>query len=176
MKTTFSRKIPSKLAPEELWQQVTAAIRDSTGHPFWPTDLEKSRSTNFRANGLIEVSYKGILGSRPVSYRITGLQNDQHILHYESTGNHPLDGGATLRVNRGFRGGSELHWSGAYTYPWYSPMGAFLPYFLNRFFRKLKSNLRLFEAEARYKNKFAMVHSLEERRSRKAAGKAAENR
>jgi hypothetical protein len=51
-------------------------------------------------------------------------------------------------------------------------MGAFLPYFLNRFFTKLRRNLRDYEAEKRYKNDYAKVHSLEERRSRqRAAGR-----
>jgi hypothetical protein len=169
METNFSRKIPSKLSPGELWRQISSAIQDSVGHPFWPTDLEKSKSSRFRTNGLIHVTYKGYLRPTPVTYRIVQLNDEQHILQYESTGDHPLDGGATIRVHRGAKGGAELHWSGSYTYPWYSPMGALLPYFLNRFFGKLRRNLRDYEAEKRYKNDFAKVHSLEERRSRRQA-------
>lgn len=173
METNFSRKVASKLSPAELWQQLSLAVQDSAGHPFWPTDLEKSNSARFRTNGLIHVTYKGLLGSRPVTYRIISLNNEQHVLQYESTGDHPLDGGATVKVSRGVKGGSELHWSGSYTYPWYSPMGAFLPYFLNRFFSKLRQNLRDYEAEKQYKSNFAKVHNLEERRSkrREASGR-----
>lgn len=167
METNFSRKLASKLSPSELWQQLTSAVQDSVGHPFWPTDLEKSKSTRFRTNGLIHVTYKGLLGAKPVTYRIINLNNEQHVLQYESTGDHPLDGGATVRVARGAKGGAEIHWSGSYTYPWYSPMGAFLPYFLNRFFTKLRRNLRDYEAEKKYKSDFAKVHNLEERRSRR---------
>jgi hypothetical protein len=172
MKTNFSRKVASKLSPADLWRQIASAIQDSAGHPFWPTDLEKSKSDRFRTNGLIHVTYKGFLGSRPVTYRIIHLNNEQHLLRYESTGDHPLDGGATVKITRGTKGGSELQWSGSYSYPWYSPMGAFLPYFLNRFFAKLRSNLRDFESEKKYRQEFAKVHDLEEKRARRREASA----
>ena len=170
METSFSRRVPSKLPPDELWKNLAAAVQDSVGHPFWPTDLEESHSARLKSRGLIHVQYKGWLASLPVTYRITALDKEHRRLSYQSTADHPLQGGATVRVVKGANGGSELHWTGAYRYPWYSPAGLLLPRFLRRFFRRLRRNLRAYEAEHLYRQRYANVHDLTERR-RKAAGR-----
>ena len=171
MKTTFQRRITTKLPPTDLWNQIVAAFENSASHPFWPKEMERAQCSHLKMGALVHVKYKGFMKSTPVTYRITSFHPDRHSLRYESTGDHPLDGGATVSVLPSPKGGSELHWNGAYDYPWYSPLGMFLPYFLSRFFARLRENLREFEKEKRYRSQFAKVHSLEERRARKAAGR-----
>ncbi|MGE3261963.1 MAG: SRPBCC family protein [Bacteriovoracia bacterium] len=151
MKTSFSRRIPTELKPDDLWRFVASSLRNSDAQRLWPSALETSRAESLRVGSVIHVTYHAWILDKPVRYRVAELNPDQYRLSYHATKDHPLKGGATIQVQASARG-SDLLWKGAYEHPWYSAAGFFLRYyFLERFFDQLELGLRSLEERAKRK-------------------------
>lgn len=149
METKFSRNIKTHMKPDQLWKQLLAGIQNSEGHPFWPTHLEESRAEEIKPNANIHVNYKFFVKGKPVTYKITKVDEVTHHFSYKTTDSHPLNGHADIKVYPNNSGGSTLRWEGVYKYPWYSPAGLFLrSIFLNMFFSELNDGIHKFEKEA----------------------------
>ncbi len=148
METKFSRNIKTHLPPDKLWKDVLSGIQNSDGHPFWPTDMEESHADSLKPQGEISVNYKLVTKGKPVTYKITEVDEASRHFAYRTTADHPLEGRAEIKVYPNNSGGSTLRWEGVYNYPWYSPSGLFMrSYFLDRFFSKLSSSIHDYEKE-----------------------------
>lgn len=150
MKKAFSRKISCELSPAELWRFLATSIRNSEAESCWPNELENSRAESLRVGGSMHVVYRAGPLRSPVTYRIMACDPDQHLFTYKATKDHPLKGGATVKIVAREGGGSELDWAGAYQFPWYSTAGAYFRfYFLDRFFARLEEGIRTLERRPR---------------------------
>lgn len=145
----FDRTIESSLPGRELWRLMQQAFEEPNKSPIWPVDLEESDPVELREGAKVAATYKiGPLKTHP-SYRITDFEPG-HSFSYESEPSHPLEGGATVVIQRRDGASSALRWHGSYR-PRLHPLapGALLfvrLYFLRTFFARLEQNLRDYEA------------------------------
>lgn len=139
----FDRSISTELDAARLWQLLVEAFENPGESPFWPVDLEETEPVEVREGNPITATYKiGPLRVRP-SYHFVDVDPPRS-LRYRSDADHPLDGGATVRIEP-TRQGATLHWTGSYQ-PRLHPMAPFAYlfvrlYFLDTFFRRLEANL-----------------------------------
>ena len=144
----FDRTIDTGLPAAELWTLIKQAFENPAESVIWPVELEEVNPVELRCGAIVEATYKiGPLRARP-SYRITEFERG-HSFSYESTADHPLQGGATVEVEPMEPRGSTLRWHGSYR-PRLHPLApgavAFVRlYFLRTFFAHLASRLRTYE-------------------------------
>lgn len=139
----FDRSLTTELSADRLWELLEGAFRDPSTSPFWPVDLEETEPVEVREGNPITATYKiGPVRVRP-SYYFVDVEPPRS-LSYQSDADHPLDGGATVRIEPG-RHAATLHWTGTYRtrrHPM-SPLAYLFVrlYFLDAFFGRLQANL-----------------------------------
>lgn len=139
----FDRAIETNIDAEDLWRLLEGAFEEPGTSPFWPVDLEETEPVEVREGNPITATYKiGPLRIRP-SYHFIEV-HPPRLLRYHSDPDHPLDGGATVRIEPGRRG-ATLRWTGSYrTRRNPTALFAYLfvrLYFLDTFFSQLETNL-----------------------------------
>lgn len=144
MRIDFEHHIHSSLSPDELWDLLLDAFEDSTNSPIWPRQFETLKSDGLTAGGRVHATYH--LGPSGVEqeYRIPEFDAEEHRFVYRNGPSHPLDGGATVRVEES-DDGSVLHWAGGYDVgigPRSLGAAAFVKFwFEERFFGALRENI-----------------------------------
>ena len=144
---SFEQTLHSPLSPDRLFAALSEAFEDSAQADLWPDAGARLRALEkpLHEGGIVEASYGlGPLKSA-VPYRLARLDPERRELRDAATGKHPLEGGATVRVEPE-GAGARLTWKGAWTArrPW--GLGAlawfklwYEPMFFRAFARRLRA-------------------------------------
>ena len=110
----FERSIAVDAPAGSTWRVVAQSFRDSRTSPVWPHELETIESPDLAAGGSARATYRiPIVGPVTQTYRIVEFDPSERQLRYETTAEHPLRGGATIRVVD-VAGRARLEWVGGY--------------------------------------------------------------
>jgi hypothetical protein len=140
----FTETLPTSLAPEVVWAELTRALTNSQDAVLWSNDVSTVRTLRPPlALGAVLAEHIQP-GGAVVHYRLMRFE-PPHLLEYASLRGHPLAGGAVVSVERS-QGGSTLRWQGEYRGS--EPALVNLDRFRAVFFGKLALQFRRLEAAA----------------------------
>lgn len=141
----FTELLPTSLAPEVVWAELTRALTHSPDAVLWSNDVSTVRTLQPPlATGAVLAERLQPSGA-VVHYRLVRFEPPR-LLEYASLQGHPLAGGAVVSVER-TPDGSALRWQGEYRGSEAALLN--LDRFRAVFFGKLALQFRQLEAEAR---------------------------
>jgi hypothetical protein len=144
MRIDFEHHIESTLSADRLWALLEDAFVDSRTSPIWPRKYETLESEGLSAGATIHATYHIGPRNAPQTYQIPEYSAEERRFVYRNGPQHPLDGGAEVRVEP-TGSGCVLHWVGGYDVeikPASLGAAAFVKFwFEDRFFDTLRDNI-----------------------------------
>ena len=144
----FDRCIDSRLPADELWGLMKSAFENPADSPIWPVELDEVHPVELQEGATVEGTYSIGPFNSHLCYQITEFLPGRQF-SYESGEDHPLKGGATVRIVPRYDE-STLRWTGHYRprVHFAAPAAvAFVKlYFIRHFFGALEAKLRRYEA------------------------------
>lgn len=108
---------------DEAFEQVVLGFTDTERSWLWPVEYERcpDQAAGLEEGSLVRMTYRVPRFDRPeippkpatYVYRLARYRPSEHLLEYR-THDHPLQGGAVVRVLPGSGGGSVISWVGHY--------------------------------------------------------------
>lgn len=138
----FGEKIETCLSQDQIWQDLSQAMRDSEMSLLWPNDTVTIVGDGLQDQSVITAEYKISFFYWPdYNYKIKNVIEGESF-EYAAMAGHPFEGGAKIAISD--QGLSRLvDWSGLYIIPpnEQSALATFKK-FLPRFFSELKNNFK----------------------------------
>lgn len=141
---TFEQTFQIALPIEAAWKTLVDGIQNSTTSNVWPHELAEIHTAQIPAKKGSHIIVHYRLGplKRRAEYRISEFSSPKRLC-YQTTTDHPLEGGAEVRLTKSANG-TSCTWSGGYRpknlFGWPS-LFWFKAYYERAFFKRLRENL-----------------------------------
>ncbi len=141
----FHVTIEARMSPATFWFELQKAIVNSETSEIWAKEFVCLHADNLEPHAVIDVDYHLFFHRSLHQYKIIDIEDGKR-LSYRALKQNVFSGGGEVEIIP-LPAGSQLRWQGEYDFEPTKALQAlaFKLYFQERFFERLRKNIKKFE-------------------------------